>query len=218
MRDRDTGGDGQRFHLIAWSIVAGVAGGAVGSMVGRMTGGSGADVLIGAMIGGIGVYVAGGAISAGSARVAGAFLAPSGRTTPGAPEFSLAESLAARGMISESVAEYRRHAAERPADPAPCVRLARLHRDHLSDGEAAARWLVEARKRSADGAPELLVVNELVELYERRMKQPERALPELARFAHKHAGTPAGDRAGKELARIRRQLMASGPLGYRHDA
>jgi hypothetical protein len=45
------------------------------------------------------------------------------------------------------------------------------------------------------------------------MTQPERALPELARFAHRYAGTPNGDRAAAELARIKQQAMASRQAG-----
>jgi hypothetical protein len=47
----------------------------------------------------------------------------------------------------------------------------------------------------------------LVELFVRQMEQPNRAMPELARFEALHRDTPAGDWAVAELAELRKRMV-----------
>ena len=75
--------------------------------------------------------------------------------------------------------------------------------------EDAARWFRVALERERNEAVRLGVRRELVELLIHRMGEPQRALPELARIADGHAGTPAGAWAKAEMADIR-QRMRSG--------
>lgn len=131
-----------------------------------------------------------------------------GPGTPRPSEYSYAASLAARGRVEEAVAAYRAGETDHPRDPEPCLRVARLLRDELGRVEAAASAFRRARDRVAkDPARSLAVTRELVELYLHRSDMPRGALPELARMAHDHPGTPQGEWATAELRRLKAELM-----------
>lgn len=157
-----------------------------------------------------------GTVIAGSVAlvVAGAFggissrlYMPGGSSTPPARQYSLGDSLTARGRYAEAAAEFERAAAKYPHDPIPCLRLARLLRDSLERPEESIRWLRQAvARRDCDAAAQALAIREVVEVFTNRLQQPERALPDLARLAETHAGTPAGDWARREMADIRRAM------------
>lgn len=139
-----------------------------------------------------------------SGGAAGAWLAPSGRSTPKARGYSHAESLVARGRYAEAVDAYERAIAEDPKDPRPYLEVARLHRDRLDRLEEAAAWFKRALQDS-DADPGLagLVRRELFELYVVRMQAPEKAAPFLARAAEELAGTAEGAWAAEKLTEVR---------------
>jgi tetratricopeptide (TPR) repeat protein len=124
-------------------------------------------------------------------------------------EYSLGEALAARGRCREAADEYERNAAAFREDPEPCMRLARLLRDELGQPDAAVTWYREALRRAAPGS-RVATQRELVELFVHRLATPEKALPELARIAAEHDGTPTADWARGELRRIKAQLPGDG--------
>lgn len=124
-------------------------------------------------------------------------------------EYSLAESLVSRGRADDAALLLEQAVAEHATEAEPCLRLARLLRDHRARHEDAARWFRVALERERNEAVRLGVRRELVELLIHRMGEPQRALPELARIADGHAGTPAGAWAKAEMADIR-QRMRSG--------
>lgn len=209
MKDRDTGADAQRLQAAAWAVITGTFGAIAGSMIARASGmpalvGGVAGVIVGVLL----VLVAVPLIAERIGRGATSILAPSGATTPAVPGFSRADSLLVRGRFDEAIAELERNAQLRPDDPHACLRLARVYRDQLKDFEQARRWFIEARSRAVDPGIEQLAVRELVEVLVRRMGEPGRALPELARFAELRRGTPAGDWAAAELAELRRRTAS----------
>jgi tetratricopeptide (TPR) repeat protein len=73
--------------------------------------------------------------------------------------------------------------------------------------EEAAAWFRRAR-RDATLPPghDLLVSQELIELYRGRLGQPQRAIPELARICERFPGTPNAAAAEGELAALRAQI------------
>jgi tetratricopeptide (TPR) repeat protein len=144
--------------------------------------------------------------------VAAAYADPRGTTTPHRAEYSHAQALAAQGRYAEAVAAYEVAAAESAGDPVPYVEVARIQRDHLADYESAAIWFRRAR-RDARLSPgqELLIAQELIELYTKRLHQPRRAIPELARIRQLVPGTPRAAAAEQEIAEIRAAPDVDGP-------
>lgn len=142
-------------------------------------------------------------VSEGAGAAAGALFHP-GQGKRRRSEHSWAASLAARGRYHEALAAYEGAALEDPSDPRPFLLGARLLRDDLRQLDAAARWFRRARERLPRGsAGEMAASRELVELYLRKGSDPRKALPELARLAELHAGTPMGAWAAEEKVRIR---------------
>jgi hypothetical protein len=142
-----------------------------------------------------------------AAAVSERYLGGTGSTTPHRPEYSAPRALAAQGRYREAAAAWELAAAESDGDPEPYLALARLHRDQLGDREAAAGWFRRARQDARLGpGQDLLVTQELIELYIHRLRQPRRAIPELARLRERYHDTPAGRAAEEELRRLREQL------------
>ena len=150
----------------------------------------------------------------GAARAAQTVYAPSGDSTPVRREYSRAQALRTAGDYAEAVEAYEMFVAEFPLEPEPYLQIARILRDDLHAYPDAARWLRRARldARLTSGQ-DLLVAQELIELYRRKLDEPERAMPELARIADLVPGTPQAEAAKRELAELR-----AGMWGVRGDA
>jgi tetratricopeptide (TPR) repeat protein len=149
----------------------------------------------------------------GAGRAAQTVYAPSGASTPVRREYSQAQALRAAGDYPEAVKAYEVFVAEFPEEPEPYLQIARILRDDLHAYADAARWLRRARldARLTVGQ-DLLVAQELIELYRGKLDEPERAMPELARIADLVPGTPQAEAARRELAELR-----AGMWGERGD-
>ena len=111
------------------------------------------------------------------------------------------------GRYRAAVEAFEVAVAEDPSDPTPYLRIARIHRDHLDELEAAASWFRRAlRDADMPRGQAGLARRELVELFIHRLKEPARAAPELARMRDEWAGTPEGAWAAEELARIKEAM------------
>jgi hypothetical protein len=131
----------------------------------------------------------------------------SGTSTPPVREYSLADSLAARGKLEEAAEAYQLLSEDYPLDPEPRVRLARLLRDRMQRGEDAAMWLRSAIMiQDIDSAVEISLVRELCELYTHRLRTPEKALPWLSRLAAKYPQHSGGVWARTEMTEIRQAM------------
>ncbi len=140
-------------------------------------------------------------------RLASTIYNPSGDGTPHLPEFSYADSLAARGRWEEAVRVLLEAAEERGGDPRPLVRAARILRDDLGRAEEAASLFRRARReRELDRAMEMLVTREIAEIHLHRLDRPLGAAPELARLVERFPETPGAAWAEETLARMRRTL------------
>lgn len=116
---------------------------------------------------------------------------------------SLAESLTARGMYDEAIAAFQAAIAGDASDPTPYLMIARVYRDRLGSFEEAALWFRRALDESTLAAGTATPTRrELVELYV-KMGEPARAAPLLARTAEQRAGTAEGERAARELVRVK---------------
>lgn len=198
-RDVDRHAQALRVRIALWSLPGAILGGLAGLLAGHP--------FLGAAIGGGLVFVFVSFVVGGSGRAAGTLHNPSGRSTPHEREYSAAESLVVRGRYPEAVAAFEAHVAEFPDDPVPYLRLARIHRDHLDDQEAAAGWFKRALRDARPGpGQELLARRELIELYLNRSGEPQRAAPDLARLAEERPDTPEGQWAARELADLKERI------------
>lgn len=192
-----------RFRVFLWSLVGAFVGFFFGVLL-DVPGGVGVVVILATTVMG---SMAPPLFMKGVGRAAGGLYAPSGRSTPPKPEYSLAESYAARGHYDEAIAAFEQALAEDSADPTPYLRIARIKRDRLGDDAGAAAWFKRALSESDMSAGVTsLTLKEVVELYEVRMGQPARATPLLARVAEESAGTPDGKWARETLERIKSQM------------
>lgn len=139
-----------------------------------------------------------------SGRLARTIYDPSGSTVASRPGYSAAESLAVRGRFEEAIRAYETAAVEEPDDPEPCLRIARIERMDLKRPQRALEALRAARGRAEPGSKTMMMIGrEIVEILLRDMNDPSRAMPELARLAATHPGTPIGTWAARELAELK---------------
>ena len=132
----------------------------------------------------------------------------SGSSTPSLREYSLADSLVARGRYDEAAEAYQLLSEDFPADAEPRLRHARLLRDKSARYEDAALILKQTLSIPAlKPETELAVLRELVELFTHKLKQPTRALPYLARIVEKHGDGATGQWARAEAKEIKQQMQ-----------
>jgi hypothetical protein len=130
-----------------------------------------------------------------------------GTSTPPIAQYSLADSLAARGMLAEAAEAYELLSQDFPLDPEPRIRLARLLRDRMQRADDAAMWFRSTLMMPGiESATEISVLRELCELYTHKLKTPDKALPWLSRLAQKYPQHPGGTWARAEMADIRETM------------
>jgi signal transduction histidine kinase len=206
LRDVDSAERAQRIRLGAWSLIGAVVGYLFGTMLTLLGLPAWMPLVCALFVGGFMFFgTLWFAERAGSAAASVYF--SSGSSTPAVRQYSLADSMIARARFDEAAAELQRAAARHVDDPEPCLRLARLLRDHLQRHDEAVTWFRQAvSRRGCDAATEIAASRELIEIYTHRLRTPRRALPDLARLAAKHPATPAGEWARRELHEIKRAL------------
>lgn len=205
-RDVDSFEKVVRFRVLGWSLVGAFLGVLLG--VFAMAQGVGTWVLLVTVpMGWAGSYFGPLLILRLAGQAGSTLYAPSGKSTPRAKEYSLAESLVVRGMYDEAAAAFQDAIDDDPSDWQPYLRIARMKRDRASDPAGAATWfkraIVEAGMPSGT---RLLVLKEYVELCERRLNAPATAAPLLARLAEVEGDTPEGRWAAGALSEIKRQM------------
>ena len=199
-RDIDAARRARILMAASWSLAGGVIGGFAGRFIG-------VGALIGFIAGFSVTFLVSLAIVEGVGNLMGTIHNPSGKSTPVIREYSYPESLAIRGRYEDAIDVYQVCCTDYPEDPEPYVRIGRIYRDNLNQHDEALLWFKRARSEATvHRGIELLITQEIIEIYTRRMNTPERAIPELARLAEKYAGDPAGDSAKQELNRLREGL------------
>ncbi len=175
-----------------------------GLFLGGVGGGAYAHPILGAALGFGAMYGVVRLIVGGAGRAAGVLHNPSGRTTPHENEHSMAQSLLVRGLYDEAIDAYENAVAEDPTDAVPYVRLARLHRDQMSDPETALNWFKRALAQANVPARQAgLLRREVVELIVHGIGEPRRAAPLLARWAEEFSGSEEGEWAAARLTEIK---------------
>jgi tetratricopeptide (TPR) repeat protein len=202
LKDVDSTARARMLKTLAYSVPGGVAG-AIGTSL------AGFGPVPGFFVGFLFVYLVTKGASEGAGAAAGKIYHPSGRSTPVKHEYSFPESLAARGRYEEAVTAYEVAVSEFPEDPEPYIRIARLNRDKLSEYEDAVFWFKRARNDSEiPSGQELLVTQELIEIYRDKLGTPTRAIPELARILDRFPEDQVAGWARGELARLKEQVRA----------
>lgn len=193
------------------ALTYGATGGLIGAMAGAFAGGL-VGLVLGAVLGYAAVYFFAVAVSEGGGAVMGQIHNPSGESVPHRREYSEPKALVLRGLFQEAIDSYQTYVAEFPDDPEPCIAIARIYRDHIRRYEDAVQWLRRARQvPGIDRGREIFLTREIIEVYQGKLNDPRRALPELARLADRFAGTREGDLAKSELAELRQALGDQNP-------
>jgi tetratricopeptide (TPR) repeat protein len=203
LRDSDSAEAVYRLKSFTWSLTGLVLGGLLGAYYAIQTGVPLLrPVLLGALFLWAVVYFGTLALAERAGRWGSSIYFSGGSRLPPRRDYSLGDSLVVRARYDEAAAEYEAATSRHPDDPEPCLRLARLLRDQLQGPAAAVPWFRQALAR-AQGAHRLGIQRELIELYVHRLSEPGKALPELARIADEHGGTPSGEWALREMQAIR---------------
>lgn len=134
-------------------------------------------------------------------------------------EHSWLQSMIMRGAYREAVAACAREAEASDDDPEPLILGAGVLRDHLHQYETAAQWLRRAREvKRLTAQQDITITRELVELYERELHTPRKALPELARVAETYPGTSAAEWARNTLKQLKAELWTDVKGGEADEA
>lgn len=209
MKNRDAQEVALRLRVLPYAIIAG------GFVIGpaMMAGASVARALVYGLIAAVIAYIVPLVLLQRTANAGASVLGGSGASTPALRQYSLADSLVARGQIGEAAEAYRMLAEDFPADPEPRVRRARLLRDRMANPEQAAEWFKKAlAAEGIEPAMSIAITRELIELHIHKMGTPALALPYLAQLAEKHPDHPVASWARAEYADIK-----SAQLSERRD-
>jgi hypothetical protein len=178
-----------------------LAGGLIGALAGWF---AGFGVIPGSMVGFLIVFVITLGIVEGAGSIMGTVHNPSGKSTPVRREYSYPESLAVRGRYDEAIDAYQVCCVDFPEDPEPYVRIARIYRDNLEQLEESVFWFKRARSEATvDRGRELLITQEIIEIYTNKLDSPKRAIPELARIKDRFPGDATAEWASTEIDRMR---------------
>src|SRR5262249_40199166 len=92
-------------------------------------------------------------------------------------------------------------------------RLARLYAKHLERYDEAVMWFRRVRKDAkVTRSEDLVALQETVEILLHKLRDPRKAIPDMAALAQHHADTPAGPAAAEEPA-LMRELLADEHAG-----
>lgn len=119
------------------------------------------------------------------------------------PGFSAEDALIMQGRHAQAADSFRAWLAQHPADHEARLRLASLAIDHLARPEEAEPLLITVRDSPmASPRQEAAARQALIDLFA-RTGATGRQMAELARFADRYRGTPAGDAARETLHRMK---------------
>jgi tetratricopeptide (TPR) repeat protein len=208
LKNRDAAEGVYRAQALLWGVGLGLTVGIVlGALVAIQTGNVLLGFLVGPVLCTVGVGYGSQWIANQATKSVSEIYNPSGETTPHKHEYSYEKSLVARGRYEEALAAFELAAIEHPDDPDPYFEAARLCKNELNRPEEAIAWYRRARADAhLSHGQEFLAMQEIVELYVQKLKNPRRAIPELSMLAERFPNEPAGQAARHELVEIREML------------
>lgn len=165
--------------------------------------------LVGGATGFIGGVVFVARFANGTARRVGAFVLPSGRTTPATRDFSMEDALVMRRDFLGALASYEAIMAAEPHLVAARLRAADLYAAQGIDPRRAEALFREVQRiPSVPPRDDVYASSRLVDLYTGVLDDTGRALVELRRLVERHAGTRAADDARRGLDALKARLRA----------
>lgn len=180
----------------------------IGALLGsRLLGLNGFWLLLFALATGVvaGVAVHRGAlmISQGAGRAMGAFVQPSGLSTPYEMTFSAHEALAIRGDIAAAIEAYDATMASQPDNVRARRQAAELHVQAGNAQRAASLFMEMRRLPASTAADELYATQRLVDLFLGALGDSGRAMVELRRLVERFPGTREAEGARTAIARLK---------------
>ena len=158
------------------------------------------------------------------AEAAGRLLLPKGESTPYEHQFSLEDSLAARGDIAGALESLEAAIARTPLEALTGVnvriRAAELHMDKGANPKRAAELFREIQRfPGVSSSQDIYVSNRLVDLLLGPLRQQARALVELRRVVERYPTSSAATHARTAIARLKREMASeserdAGLTGY----
>lgn len=212
LRDVDTAERVHLYQAALWGLgVGAIMSIPVGMAAERMWGWPGGPATLIAFVAIAGAVFGGSlTIIRRAGQLAGTLHSPSGRSTPYQQDFSRAAALVARGDYPDAAEAYQVHIGERPEDPEPYLRLARLLRDQMGQYDEAAAWFKAGRREARiTPAQEVLITHELIELFGNQLDDPVRAAPEFARLIQRFPDSPEARWARTELTEVKKRIDQS---------
>lgn len=139
----------------------------------------------------------------------GAFIAPSGASTPGAPDYSYQDALVMRGDVVGALASYESIIAATPGIVDARIRAADLYAGQGGNPQRAADLFREVQRMpNVLAADDLYASNRLVDLYSGPLRQPGRAIVELRRIEKRYPRSPAAAHAPRAIAALKARSAA----------
>jgi len=142
----------------------------------------------------------------GASEAFGQVVLAGGNLTPAA-SFSAEEAMVMQGRVAEARQALESRLEDDPDDVAVRLHLAALVRDQQGDHATAECLYLEGRSRPGAGSRADTYANLLIDLYQKTGNQG-RLMAELARFADRNRGAPAGQAARRRLDELRAEIRA----------
>jgi hypothetical protein len=134
----------------------------------------------------------------------GAFIAPSGASTPAVPDYSYQDALVMRGKVATALESYEAIIAAAPGIVDARLRAADVYARHGGNPQRAAELFREVQRiPGASAADDLYASNRLVDLYVGPLRQPGRAIVELRRITQRHPASAAASHAERAIAELK---------------
>jgi tetratricopeptide repeat protein len=141
----------------------------------------------------------------------GAFIAPSGASTPAVPDFSYHDSLVMRGKVASALEAYESIIAAGRGVVDARLRAADLYARQGGNPQRAVELFREVQRiPGVSAADDLYASNRLVDLYVGPLRQPGRAIVELRRITQRHPRSAAAAHAGRAIAELKAEAAKRG--------
>ncbi|MDQ3950682.1 MAG: tetratricopeptide repeat protein [Gemmatimonadota bacterium] len=144
----------------------------------------------------------------------GAFIAPSGGSTPGAPDYSYQDALVMQGDVAGAVESYESIIAATPGIVDARIRAADLYAGAGRNPQRAADLFREVQRiPNVLPTADLYASNRLVDLYSGPLRQPGRAIVELRRIEKRYPRSAAAAHAPRAIAALKARSTARDDSG-----
>jgi hypothetical protein len=139
----------------------------------------------------------------------GAFIAPSGGSTPATPDYSYQDALVMRGDVGGALESYESIIAATPGIVDARIRAADLYAKEGANPQRAADLFREVQRMpNVVPGDDLYASNRLVDLYAGPLRQPGRAIVELRRIERRYPRSPAAAHAPRAIAALKARSAA----------